>query len=46
MLQKFYTASARISAEEKEKLDRYCKENDETISRVLRKLLREFLKSQ
>lgn len=38
--------STQITEEEKDALLRYCSENDETISRVLRKLIKEFLNKE
>lgn len=37
------TVSTQITAEERERILQYCKENDETMSRVLRKIIRRFL---
>lgn len=41
---KYSTLSVRISAEEKEKLMKYCEENDVSISQVLRKAIRDLIK--
>lgn len=39
----YSTLSVRISTEEKEKLMKYCEENDVSISQVLRKAIRDLI---
>lgn len=46
MKEEFSTVSARMTFEEKEALVKYCEKHDETISRVIRKLIKQFLESQ
>ncbi len=40
------TISLRLEDTEKEQLENYCKNNDITMSQVIRKLIKEFLANQ
>ena len=42
----YSTVSVRLTSEEKEKLVEYCKENDLSISQVIRRAIREFLENK
>ena len=42
-MNKLFQVAARISEEEKKRLIKYCRDNDLSISQVIRKAIREFL---